>query len=299
MSNEFKVIIFYKYTRVKDPVRFMKWQRAVCEELGLLGRILIAYEGINGTLEGTNAQIAEYERRMHSQDGSEGTFGDFSDVWFKASEGNGRAFKKLKIKVRKEIVTTGLQAEDDIDPNALTGKHIPPEELKKWFEAGEDFEIIDMRNDYEYAVGHFRGAKNSYMQNFRDLKKITPEFEAMKKKKVLTVCTYGVRCEKASGYLKSQGFEEVYQLHGGIGTYMKAFPGEDFLGSLYVFDGRMTEQFTDKYEVIGRCVSCNDKTERFGNCANTECHKQLLICSNCSTALHYCSEACRALKVSA
>ncbi len=297
MSSNFELIIFYKYTRVENPVGFMQWQRRTCEELGLLGRILVAHEGINGTLEGTTEQIAEYERRMHAQDGTEGTFGDFSDVWFKASEGTGSAFKKLKIKVRKEIVTTGLPAEDDIDPAVLTGKHIPPEELKKWIESGEDFEIIDMRNDYEYAVGHFRGSKNSYMENFRDLTKITPEFADMKKKKVLTVCTYGVRCEKASGFLKSQGFEDVYQLHGGIGTYMKAYPGEDFLGSLYVFDGRMTEQFTDNYEVIGACVSCNEKTERFGNCANTECHKQLLICSNCSTGSHYCSQACRSLKV--
>ncbi len=275
MLTSTEIIIFYKYVRISDPVAFVAWQRATCEELGLRGRILIAEEGINGTLEGPTESIAEYESRMHGRP-------EFSDLWFKSSPGTGEAFKKLIVKLRSEIVATGLPKGCDIDPNVVTGKHIGPEELKRWIENGEDFEIIDMRNDYEYAVGHFANSRNSTMANFRDLPKIAAKFEGLKKKKVLTVCTYGVRCEKASGFLKQEGFEDVYQLHGGIGTYMKQFPGEDFLGSLYVFDGRMTEQFTSKYMVIGECTACGSKTERFGNCAWHDCHKQLLICFNCA-----------------
>lgn len=275
MSASTEIIIFYRYVRISDPKAFVAHQREICEKLGLFGRILIAGEGINGTLEGSSESIALYQDAMHA-------LPEFSDLWFKSSPGTGDAFGKLVVKLRKEIVATGLSAEQDIDPNVITGKHIDPDELKRWIENGEDFEIIDMRNEYEYAVGHFAGSQNSTMGNFRDLPKITSKFEHLKKKKVLTVCTYGVRCEKASGFLKKEGFEDVYQLNGGIGTYMKQFPGEDFLGSLYVFDKRMTEQFTDKYMVIGECTACSSQTERFGNCAWHECHKQLLICMNCA-----------------
>lgn len=299
MSSQTEIIIFYKYTPVADPAGFVLWQRALCERIGIFGRILVAAEGINGTVEGTSAQIKEYCDAMHAQNGSEGTFGDFSDVWFKSSPGTGHAFKKLIVKKRKEIVNTGLSKEQDVDPSQVTGKHITAEELKRWIDAGEPIEIIDMRNDYEYAVGHFAGSHPSGMKNFRDLPAVPAMLENLKEKKVVTVCTYGVRCEKASGFLKTKGFGEVYQLHGGIGTYMKAYPGQDFKGSLYVFDDRMTEQFTDKYEVVGECVSCGVKNERFGNCALDECHKQLLICESCSSTPIWCSESCKSGVVAA
>ena len=290
MSQSHKLIIFYKYTPVTDVERFVVWQKKNCVELGLLGRILIAKEGINGTVEGRIENIEEYERRMHSLD----MFGNFSDVWFKESPSNGNAFEKLKVKARSEIVATGLSLDADIDPNELTGTHIESEELKRWIENGDDFEIIDMRNDYEYAVGHFAGSRQSGMQNFRDLPKIVSEHADIKEKKVLTVCTYGVRCEKASGHLIRQGFKEVYQLHGGIGTYMKEYPGQDFLGSLYVFDDRMTEQFTDQYQKVGVCVVCTSTSERFGNCAWSDCHKQLIICIDCAPQEKsiYCRKDC-------
>lgn len=290
MSTEHKLIIFYKYTPVTDVERFVVWQKKNCSELGLLGRILIAKEGINGTVEGRIEKIEEYERRMHALD----MFGNFSDVWFKESPSNGNAFEKLKVKARTEIVATGLSLDADLDPNEITGTHIEAEELKRWIKNGEEFEIIDMRNDYEYAVGHFAGSRQSGMQNFRDLPKIVSEHEEIKEKKVLTVCTYGVRCEKASGHLIREGFKEVYQLHGGIGTYMKKYPGEDFLGSLYVFDDRMTEQFTDQYQKIGVCVVCSSTSERFGNCAWPECHKQMIICEACSPQENriYCRKDC-------
>ncbi len=295
MQREYEIIIFYKYTHIRNPEGFMEWMRTTCLELGLRGRILIAHEGINGTVEGTSANILEYEKRMHAQDGNDETFANLSGMWFKHSPGTGSAFPKMKIKVRDEIVTLGLGKEGDIDPNEITGTHLAPEELKQWIKDGEDFTIIDMRNDYEFKVGHFKDSINPMMENFRDLTKVTAELDALKEKKVLTVCTYGVRCEKASGYLKTQGFKDIYQLDGGIGTYMKVFPGEDFLGSLYVFDGRITERFTDKYEVVGHCDLCGEKSERYGNCAIPDCHKKLIFCASCeeSGVQLFCSEKCR------
>lgn len=293
-TERHEIIIFYKYTYVADPAGFVKWHKKVCSELQLLGRVLIAHEGINGTLEGTTGQLAEYERLMHAQDGTQGTFGDLSDLWFKHSPGTGHAFSKLKIKVRKEIVTLGVTNED-IDPNKTTGIHIAPEELKAWITNGEDFEIIDMRNEYEYAVGHFRNSINPNIENFRDLPHAIPKLASHKTKKVLAVCTYGVRCEKATGLLKKEGFKDVYQLKGGIGTYMKAYPGEDFLGSLFVFDDRMTENFTDKYEVVGKCAICALASEHFTNCSFPECHSKMIVCESCiqKETNVWCSAACR------
>ena len=293
MEKKYEIIIYYKYTKVADPAGFVKWHKDVCTKLGLLGRVLIAEEGINGTLEGTPENLAEYERLMHAQDGTQGTFGDFADLWFKHSPGTGSAFPKLKVKVRKEIVTLGVSNED-IDPNKITGVHITPEELKEWIARGDDFEIIDMRNDYEYAVGHFRNSINPNLENFRDLQKVAPTLSAYKEKKVLAVCTYGVRCEKATGLLKKEGFKDVYQLKGGIGTYMKAYPGEDFLGSLFVFDDRMTERFTEKYEVVGKCGVCTSSSEHFTNCSFPECHKKMIVCEPCIQKEKniWCSVAC-------
>ena len=298
MPSDQEIIIFYKYTPIADPEGFMRWHKDTCGALGLRGRVLIAPEGINGTLEGVAAHIAAYEERMHAQDGSANTFGDFTDVWFKHSPGTGDAFPKLKVKVRSEIVTLGL-GQEDLDPNQLTGVHITPSELKQWIERGEDFEIIDMRNDYEYKVGHFKGSINPNLENFRDLPNAAPLLAPYKEKKVLAVCTYGVRCEKASGYLKKEGFTNVYQLKGGIGTYMKAYPGEDFLGSLFVFDNRMTERFTDAYEVVGTCVRCGTSSEHFANCAYDECHKKMIVCENCIEKEEnvWCSEECRCASV--
>jgi UPF0176 protein len=267
----------------------MLWHKDLCSKLGFKGRILIAEEGINGTFEGTKQNADIYCDALRNSD-----FGDFKDVVFKTSKGTGIAFPKLKIKVRKEIVSLSLEKseETDIDPNKITGVHLKPEELKKWYENNEDFIVVDMRNDYEFKVGRFKNSVMPSLENFRDLTKALPELEEIKKasqegKKVLTVCTGGVRCEKASGYLVKKGFENVYQLDGGMHTYMEKFPGEDFLGALYVFDGRETVEFASEKglprEIIGKCDFCEGTTEIYSNCAMNECNKKILCCSDCQT----------------
>ncbi|MCF7865727.1 MAG: rhodanese-related sulfurtransferase [Candidatus Pacebacteria bacterium] len=291
-KNPYEILLYYKYTHVADPEGFVKWHKEVCEQLGFKGRILIAHEGINGTLEGLKEKTTKYIELMRAT-----TFGDFSDMPFKNSPGtaDGTAFPKMKVKVRKEVVSLGLDryGEADIDPNKVTGKYLEPEELKKWYESGEDFEIIDMRNDYEFKVGHFKNSINPEMDNFRDLPKVLSESEKLqqikdsseKGKKVITVCTGGIRCEKASGYIIEKGFKNVYQLHGGMHKYMEKFPGEDFLGSLYVFDNRETMDFAaDKgieRPVVGKCDLCQATTENYTNCANIECHLKMLCCAEC------------------
>ncbi|PJE74051.1 MAG: hypothetical protein COV01_03045 [Candidatus Taylorbacteria bacterium CG10_big_fil_rev_8_21_14_0_10_41_48] len=288
---KYEILLYYKYTNIRNPEKCMFEQRALCEKLGLKGRIIVAHEGINGTLEGTVKSTRAYIRAMKKQRG-------FSNIHWKKSEGNGDAFPKLSVKVRSEIVSLHLGKKSDIDPKKITGIHLSPQTLRSWYEKGEKFTIIDMRNDYEHKVGAFAGSVCPPMKNFRDLPKVLPELKRFKNKKVLTVCTGGVRCEKASGYLVKKGFKDVYQLDGGIVSYMEKYPGDDFKGSLYVFDGRVTMAFdpkTGKREIIGKCEKCKTFTENYEDCGNSFCHKQMLVCDTCvakTGGKAFCSKRC-------
>ncbi len=273
MTSE--VIIFYKYIHIDDPKALMKSQRVLCESLGLRGRTIIAHEGINATYEGTTENLEKYIAELRTDP-------RFTDVFIKRSPGTGHDFPKLSIKVRNEIVTLGLGAHDDINPNETTGTHLKPEELKQWYEQGKEFVVVDMRNDYEFDVGRFKGSILPSLKNFRDLKEKVGELEQFKDKTVLTVCTFGVRCEKASGFLKKSGFQNVYQLDGGIGTYLQTFKdNKEFAGALYTFDKRKVIAFSDNREVIGKCFFCKAPTETYTNCSNVKCNRHFLVCSEC------------------
>ena len=271
----YQILLFYKYTPIADPVALMNSQRELCLRLGMKGRTLIAQEGINGTFEGSPEAIAEYCAELVKIPG-------FEDIHFKLSEGTGTAFPKLSIKVRNEIVTTHVG--DDIDPTRSTGTYLTPEELHDWFARGEEFYIVDMRNDYEQRIGYFEGSILSGFELFSDLPKILPQLESLRGKKILTVCTGGVRCEKASAFLVHHGFENVYQLYGGMVSYMEKYPNQDFKGKLYVFDGRVYMGFNvdaPEHEVVGRCEQCGAVSENFINCANLGCHRHMIACEPC------------------
>lgn len=153
-----------------------------------------------------------------------------------------------------------------------------------------------MRNDYEQLVGMFKNSIPSGMVYFRDLPNILPKLEHLRNETVLTVCTGGVRCEKASGFLVQKGFNDVYQLYGGIVTYMEKYPNEDFLGKLYVFDQRVVMGFnTDdpKHVVIGRCDKCGEVSENYVNCADDLCHRHFICCEGCLiNGLPFCNVKC-------
>ncbi|MBP6948931.1 MAG: hypothetical protein KBB50_02555, partial [Candidatus Pacebacteria bacterium] len=168
------------------------------------------------------------------------------------------------------------------------------EELKKWYEEEKDFVIVDMRNSYEYAVGHFKGSEDLGMAASRELKDTVEKLEKIKDKTIVTVCTGGIKCEKMSAYLLHKGFKDVHQLSGGIHTYMEKFPAQDFLGTLYTYDERLVMDFGGDREIVGRCKRCDAKTEKFQNCANSECNMLFLICDECvsSEGPGFCSEKC-------
>lgn len=281
------ILLFYQYVTIENPDAFMKEHRALCERLEIKGRYIIAHEGINGTCEGTAESINVYVQELTSDP-------RFAAIHIKYSRGTGTAFPKLKIKIRPEIVSLGL-GESDIDPNITTGVHLKPEELHQWFADKKDFVIIDMRNDFEHAVGHFPNSVLPPMKYFRELPKVLPTLDPLKEKKVLTVCTGGVRCEKASGYLIQQGFKDVYQLDGGMVSYMEQFPGQNFLGAMYSFDGRNVIDYDDgDHIVIGACKRCQGPTESYTDCKNASCHGQYLYCQNCleQYGKAYCQDRC-------
>lgn len=286
---EFTIILFYKYVHLDQPKEEMTRQRKLCEELGFKGRMIIAEEGINATLEGTTENVEKYIDSMKADP-------RFADVHWKKSTGTGSAFPKLKIKVRPEIVS--LHLEKDLDPNQITGKRLKPEELKQWYEEGRKFRVVDMRNDYEFKVGRFKDSMIPSLKNFRDLSKNLDKIEDFKEETVLTVCTGGVRCEKASGLLVREGFKDVYQLDGGIVSYMEKFPAQEFEGTLYTFDNRIIMDFDEpeRHVVIGTCDFCSAKTEDFYNCKNPQCNLKVLSCSDCYEKMDgqvFCSDECR------
>lgn len=287
MTHE--ILLYYKYATIRNPETFAAEQRAFCEKHGLKGRIIVAKEGINGTIEGLKKDTKAYRKFLTGKR-------SFAKIHWKISEGIGQAFPRLSVKVRPEIVSLSLvKAKDtDVDPRKTTGVHLKPEQLRKWFDKGEKFTIIDMRNDYEHKVGAFEGSVLPPMKNFRDLPKVMPKLKKFANDKVLTVCTGGVRCEKASGYLIKKGFKDVYQLDGGIVSYMEKYPGKDFKGSLYVFDGRVTMAFPGKREIIGVCEKCGVKTEKYADCTNESCGTQFLCCPECIASDNaYCSDSCK------
>ena len=290
MRNQ--ILLYYKYVAVADPEQFMHEQLALCKKLGLKGRIIIAKEGINGTVEGLEEKTEEYMRALTADT-------RFADIHFKKSEGDGKTFPRISVRVRSEIVTLGA-GERDVNPAEFTAQYVTAQELHEWIHGPNKREvyIVDMRNDYEYRVGHFQNSIFPGLTNFRDLPELLPKIEHLRGKTVVTVCTGGVRCEKASGFLLKAGFKDVYQLFGGIVTYMERYPNQDFLGALYVFDGRITMAFNSSehpHVIVASCDKCGAPSEQYVNCGNDACHKHFICCESCSAEKlrPFCSLSCR------
>jgi UPF0176 protein len=287
-QKPYRVLLYYQYVTIEDPEQFAQEHLAFCKELGLMGRILVANEGINGTVSGTVEQTDKYMEAM-KQDPR------FADMVYKIDESDEHAFKKMKVRHRPELVT--LRLEDDVNPKEITGTYLSPKEFYERLQ-DPDTIVLDARNDYEYDLGHFRGAVRPDILNFRDLPQwVRDNKEMFADKKIITYCTGGIRCEKFSGWLLKEGFEDVAQLHGGIVTYGKdpEVQGELWDGQLYVFDERIGVPVNQKEHVIvGKDFYSGEPCERYVNCANPECNRKIL-CSeeNEHKHLRACSHECR------
>lgn len=273
-----KILLYYKFMPVADPEAVRLWQRTLCEKLNLKGRILISKHGINGTVGGELENLKTYAKETKQY---------FKQTTFKWSDGSRDHFPKLQVKVRDEIVSFGAGEELRVDENGVVGggKHLKPEQVHKLVaEKGDDVVFFDGRNAYEAKVGKF---KNAVVPDTRTSKDFITELESgkydeLKSKPVVTYCTGGIRCEILSSLMKNRGFNEVYQMDGGIVKYGEKY-GDDGLweGSLYVFDDRMGMEFSDHAKVIGECIHCGGKTSNYENCALKSCNDLVLICETC------------------
>ncbi|KAB2494385.1 oxygen-dependent tRNA uridine(34) hydroxylase TrhO [Priestia endophytica] len=287
-NKQYRVLLYYQYVKIENPEEFTAEHLAFCKELGLLGRILVADEGINGTVSGTVEQTEQYMKKMHADP-------RFADMVFKIDEEDEHAFQKMHVRYRPELVN--LQLDEDINPHELTGKYLEPKEFYEQMQDDNTL-VIDARNDYEYDVGHFRGAIRPDIRTFRELPDwIKENKEMLDGKKILTYCTGGIRCEKFSGWLVREGFEDVSQLHGGIVTYGKdpEVQGQLWDGQCYVFDKRLTVPVNRvEHVVVGKDYFSGEPCERYANCANPECNKQI-ICSeeNEHKYMRGCTHECR------
>lgn len=280
-----KVLLYYKFVPIADPETVRLWQRSLCENLGLKGRILIADHGINGTVGGELNDLKQYvkQTRLHPA---------FKDVVFKWSDGGNDDFPKLVIKVRPEIVTFGIPNELKVDDSGVIGggKRLKPEQLHDLIRSrGEDVVFFDGRNTREAAIGKFKNAvvpDVKYTRDFKsELKK--PKYDKIKNKPVVAYCTGGIRCEVLSTIMKQEGFEDVYQIDGGIVKYGEKYGDEGLWeGALYVFDNRIATKFSDNAKDIGVCVHCKTKTSNYENCSNVSCNKHFIACQECAQKGH-------------
>lgn len=280
----YEVILYYNFTPIKDEVRFCKEHKNFCRELGLKGRIYISSEGLNGTAAGTREQIERYKKFVWSLSG-------FEDTEFKQDQSEYIPFAKLICKVREEIVALH---KEDVNPKH-GGNHLRPAEWRKIMESDEEYVMIDVRNNYESKIGHFKGALKPDLENFYDFPQWLQEANIPKNKKVLMYCTGGIRCEKFSVLMKEEGWDDVNQLHGGILNYSKEEEGKHFEGKCFVFDDRLVVPVNPKnLEPIAQCEITGKPADTYVNCANMVCNK-LYVCSEEGASIMEgcCSEECK------
>jgi UPF0176 protein len=287
-----KTISFYRYVRIVDPTVFRQKLLEKWSELGCYGRIYVASEGINAQMNVPEDAWDEFDTWVQAQP-------ELSGVPYKVAveEGSAPSFYKLTVKVRPKIVADGL--DDNSFDVTQTGEYLTPEEMNTYID-DPDAIVVDMRNNYESEVGHFEGAVTPNVVTFRDELKRTPELLRIhQNKKIALYCTGGIRCEKASAWLKHNGFKDVKHLKGGIIEYAnqvreKGLPNR-FKGKNFVFDERLGERVSD--EVIATCHLCRTaKADTHYHCRNQICHTLYIACDVCQEKRKgYCSKSCAAV----
>jgi UPF0176 protein len=265
-----KIILFYKFVPLSDPIMTMRWQKELCENINLRGRVIISKDGINGTLGGELSDLKKYVSKMNRT-------AEFKKIEYKWSKGSREDFPKLSVKVRQELVT--LDPDEQFNP-FNSGTALNPAAWHDYVEKHPEVTIIDARNTYESNIGAFKGAIKPDIKTFKQIKKVIEKLP--KEKPILTYCTGDVRCEYLSAYMKHKGFKDVYHLEGGIIKYGEKY-GHDgtWEGKCYVFDRRMSIAFSERSVDIGKCVHCGENTSLQSNCADSSCNLLFVVCKNC------------------
>lgn len=271
-NQHYLVLAYYKFINVENPIQAVESHKIFFNNRDVTGRIYISEQGINGQMSGCLSDAEAYMHWLKSQT-------PFDDIHFKIHSHHENIFPRMTVKYRKQLVAIDIPV--DVQKR---GTHLSPQEWKQVLDSQDDYVLIDVRNDYEWEVGHFAGAELPQLQNFRDF----PQYaESLKQthgpeKKVLMYCTGGIRCELYSALLKEQGFEEVYQLQGGVINYGLEQGNEHWKGKLFVFDDRLAVPIDgQEAEPISHCRHCHLPCDTYYNCANMDCNDLFICCPSC------------------
>lgn len=290
--TSFVVAALYKFAPLENLQTLQQELQTLCDENHVCGTLLIAPEGINGTIAGSRVGI---DRVLHDIRRRKG----LQDLEHKESAAAEQPFHRMKVRIKKEIVTMNVPG---VDPNATVGTYLSPEEWNRVISDPETL-LIDTRNDYEVKIGTFKNAVNPHTGNFSEFPAyVQKQLDPAKHKKVAMFCTGGIRCEKASSYMKQLGFPEVYHLKGGILKYLETMPEDRSLwnGECFVFDQRVSvghglvqghyglcpscrhpiddnDRASEKYIEGVACPNCFDKTSADKKARAAERHKQVAL----------------------
>ncbi len=290
MQDKYLICAYYHLCNVKNPENLVKDHKTFFKGRDIKGRIYISKEGINGQMSGSKEDSKAYMDWLAQQPG-------FQKVIFKCDPSCENIFFKLTVKVREQLV-----AFDHPVDLSKRGQHLSPQEWKDRLEKSDDYTLVDVRNDYETKVGHFQGALLPECKTFREFvsytdQKLIQEKKIDKAKPILMYCTGGIRCEYYSAHLKEKGFENVYQLDGGVINYGHQFGSQHFEGSLFVFDDRLVTKLSEKSHTIAECEYCSCKADTYYNCANMDCNFLFTCCQAClKEHLGCCSDDCTQAK---
>ncbi len=279
-----KIVLFYVFTPLADPDAIRLWQQTLCESVGVRGRVIISEHGINATVGGEIGAVKKYVAATKR-------YAAFADAPIKWSDGGADDFPRLQVRVRPEIVTFGRPDEVVVDAGGVVGggRRLDPDQLHGLIrDRGDDVVLFDGRNAIESRIGHLRDAVRPKVETTREFVDLLDSgtYDHLKDRPVVTYCTGGVRCEVLSSLMRARGFTDIYQLDGGIVEYGRRF-GDDGLwrGSLYVFDKRMSVQFSDHAEVIAQCDRCGAPTADIVNYPDENGRDLAVICADCATAV--------------
>jgi UPF0176 protein len=282
------VLAYYSLKSIEDPALEVERHKEFFTSRDFKGRIYISKQGINGQASGSAEHAEEYMAWMRKDP-------RFQDIDFKIHPADRHAFPKMTVKERKQLVA--IDCEVDF---SVVGEHVSPEEWKKKLETRDaDTLLLDVRNDYEWEVGHFEGAELPKLETFRQFPSYARELKEKcdpKKTSVMMYCTGGIRCEFYSAVLKKEGFEKVYQLDGGVIEYGLKEGSDHWKGKLFVFDDRLVVPISgDEASPIAVCSLCQTSCDVYYNCANMDCNALFISCVSCiKTHRGCCSSQCLA-----
>ncbi|MBC9915482.1 rhodanese-related sulfurtransferase [Chitinophaga varians] len=281
-------ISFYQYAKIEDPQAFRDQLYESLFKLDVFGRIYVAHEGINAQISVPEHHFEAFRETLYAIDFLNGIRLNI------AVDDDGKSFFVLKIKVREKIVADGI--EDPTFDMANRGRYVDAQAFNTLTDDPETV-IVDMRNHYEYEVGHFDGAIEVPSDTFRDqLPMAVDMLKDQKDKNIIMYCTGGIRCEKASAYMLHHGFKNVFHLEGGIIEYTNKAKQQGlpvkFKGKNFVFDDRLGERISE--DIISQCHQCGEPCDTHTNCLNDGCHLLFIQCESCATKYNgCCSDACK------